>query len=189
MEDSDAGYVWAPSALYKEVEGLYYIIYSSRLYAKDDGDHTGPYRTAIRYTTTSDFQTVTPSQDHIYDSSTANIDQEIVQMDNGEFVRFLKDEVHNNVYQQISTGGLFGDWTTVGMPIPGVEGPTVFRDNTDTNKYHLWVDRIGSALQGAGYDAYEINDLSTGQVVKAANLSQNNIRHGSVTSLTQQQYK
>lgn len=66
----------------------------------------------------------------------------------GEYSRFIKNETALRVWEEHTTGGLFGTWTRVGGStayVVGVvdEGPLAFLDNTVANRVHLFVDEYG----------------------------------------------
>jgi len=187
LEGPEAGYVWAPSALYWK--GEYVVFWSSRIYAADDTKHTkAPLYTTIRYSTTKDFKTFSKPQNHIAPSASAKIDQEFIETGDGELVRFIKNESNKSITVEKSQGGLFGTWTQIGSTFQDREGPAAFRDIADPNKVHLWVDKFGGA-QGYGYDAWETTNLASGQFVRSPKpVTPAGFRHGTVTALTEEEY-
>lgn len=184
--------VWAPSAIYDAASEQYYVFWASRFYPTSDPDHTGTAgNDIIRYATTKDFTTFSEPKDYI-STSYSVIDQEFQKLDgDNHFARFIKDESVGKVYQEITTTGLFGEWSRVGGSSGFVtqdtrEGPASFRDNTDLSLYHLWLDNYSG---NGNYVPYQTDDIENGDYTQssAPNFPQG-LRHGSVTPVTQSQY-
>jgi hypothetical protein len=187
LEGPEAGYVWAPSALY--YNGEYIVFWSSRIYQQGDTQRQKPpLYTTIRYSKTKDFKTFTKPQNYIEPDGTARIDQEFVEIGNGEYVRFIKNESNKSITVEKRQGGIFGKWTMVGSKFQDREGPAAFRDITDPNKVHLWVDKFGGP-GGYGYDAWETTDIASGVFQRSAQtVTPAGFRHGTVTPLTSDEY-
>lgn len=189
VEGPEAGFVWAPSVI--QENDRYTLFWSSRIYEKSDIKHEKvPLYTTIRYTTTKDFITFDPPKNYIEPSKYSKIDQEFLALEGGEYLRFLKDESRNFITTEKSKGGLFGQWTQVGSSISEREGPLAFLDNKDSSLVHLWADRFGGP-QGYGYDSYESHDPINGNFkpTTGQTISPNGLRHGTVTPLTEEEYK
>ena len=66
LEDATLGMLWAPSAVWDDGTQQWYVFWSTRKYAQNDPNHTGPAgNDYIRYTTTKDFNTFAPAQNYI----------------------------------------------------------------------------------------------------------------------------
>jgi hypothetical protein len=189
VEDTSAGMVWAPSAVFDEEKGQYLVHWASKFYAADDTAHAGaPSATKLRYAYTSDFRTFSQPGDYIDYSPTDVIDLEFLPLGNNAYARFVKNETAKNVFTEISTQGLFGAWTRPQGPgsiiEAGVEGPAVYWDNVEEGKAHLLLDYYGED----GYRPFESTDVQGG-VWSASDRSAwpENLRHGSVLPITEAQ--
>ncbi|KAK8044442.1 hypothetical protein PG993_004466 [Apiospora rasikravindrae] len=179
VEDSTAGMVWAPEALWDASEA-------------SDTKHTGtPTAIRIRYAHTRDFRTFTAPQTYIDRSPTSVIDLDILPLypdaDNQQYVRFMKDETRKAVFMEYSTTGLFGNWTRAGGSsgtiASQVEGPAAYRDNLVEGKVHVLLDFYG----GDGYRPYEsTGDLRDNRWTASSRAGfPSNLRHGSVLPINQ----
>ncbi|GAP88737.1 putative glycoside hydrolase family 43 [Rosellinia necatrix] len=187
IEADTAGMAWAPSAVWDDATSQYYVFWASRLYSTSDTGHTGTASLdRIRYATTRDFATFSAPQDYLALPDTPLIDQEFLRTGTNSFTRFLKNETVNQVYQESTTGGLFGTWTRVPgylRPESPLEGPAAFADNTTPGLYYVWLDNYTqyvpyqtSNLQNPRWSASSTSGFPTG------------LKHGSVTPLTQKEY-
>ncbi|KAI0547817.1 glycoside hydrolase family 43 protein [Xylaria curta] len=187
VEADTAGMAWAPSAVWDDATSQYYVFWSSRQYSSSDTAHTGTASLdRIRYATTRDFTTFSAPQDYVALSDTPLIDQEFLRTGTNSFTRFLKNETVNQVYQENTTGGLFGTWTRVPgylRPESPLEGPAAFADNATPGLYHVWLDNYTqyvpyqtADLQNPSWSASSTSGFPAG------------LKHGSVTPLTQQEY-
>ncbi|PNS17852.1 Protein DSF2 [Sphaceloma murrayae] len=188
LEDSNAGMVWAPSAVWDAPSSQFYVFWASRLFAADDPDHTGPATlNRIRYATTTDFVTFSPAQDYIAFQDTGVIDQEFQYLgETDSWVRFVKNETLLQVYQETSTTGLFGPWTRspgyVSDRTP-LEGPASFKDNVDPDRYHLLLDDYTQYLP------FQSDDITAGQWSETSlDGWPRGLKHGVVTPLKQAEY-
>ncbi|RAH76574.1 arabinosidase [Aspergillus japonicus CBS 114.51] len=191
IEDETAGMAWAPSVVWNTTESQYYLFWSSRLYNTTDTNHTGTATLdRIRYTTTTDFVTFAPPADYLaLDSENIPlIDQEFLALGDtpGHYVRFLKDENVLHVYQETTTGGLFGEWTRAeGYIQDGVvyEGPAAFPDIQDATKFHLLLDNY------VEYVPFESTDVATAEWVASDRTGfSTGLKHGNVVLVTKGQY-
>ncbi|KAI0417097.1 family 43 glycoside hydrolase [Xylaria grammica] len=187
IEADTAGMAWAPSAVWDDATSQYYVFWSSRLYSTSDTEHTGTASLdRIRYATTRDFATFSAPQDYVAEPDTPLIDQEFLRTGVDSFTRFLKNETVNQVYQENTTGGLFGSWTRVPgylRPESPLEGPAAFADNVTPSLYHVWLDDYtqyvpfeASNLENPSWSASSTSGFPLG------------LKHGSVTPLTQKEY-
>ncbi|KAL2857235.1 putative arabinosidase [Aspergillus pseudoustus] len=190
IEDETAGMAWAPSAIYNSTENQYYLFWASRLYDIADTNHNGTATLdRIRYTTTTDFVTFAPPADYVaLDSENIPlIDQDFLSLgEEGHYVRFLKDENVLHVYQETTTGGIFGEWTRSSGYIEGgvvYEGPAAFPDINEAGKYHLLLDNY------VEYVPFETTDV-TGAVWTASDRTgfPAGLKHGNVVLVTQSEY-
>ena len=188
VETSTAGMLWAPSAVYDDKTSQFYVFWSARHYSSSDTSHTGTATLdRIRYATTKDFITFSAPRTYLALSDTPLIDQEFQYLGtSGSFARFLKNETVNQVYQETTTGGLFGTWTR----IPGYvrnesprEGPASFADNTTPGLYHLLLDDYTQ------YVPYQTSNIrSPSWTASSTSGFPTGLKHGSVTPLTQAEY-
>ncbi|XXG96219.1 hypothetical protein Hte_002500 [Hypoxylon texense] len=177
VEDSSAGMVWAPEAIWDA--------------AKNSG-HTGsPSNIRIRYAYTSDFKTFSAPQTYIDYAPTNIIDLDILPLDTvgKNYLRFMKDETAKTVFLEYSTTGLFGTWTRAGGSkgtiTSGVEGPAAYRDNKDNTKVHVLLDFYG----GDGYRPYEsTNPQGNAWTASSRTGFPSNLRHGSILPINQTLY-
>ncbi|KAK7703028.1 hypothetical protein SLS64_009299 [Diaporthe eres] len=188
IDSETAGMVWAPSAVYNTEDSLFYVFWSARHYAESDTAHTGTATLdRIRYATTADFETFSAPQDYLALPDTPLIDQEFQYLGtSGNYARFLKNETVNQVYQETTTGGLFGEWTRIPGYVSSLspaEGPAAFADNVTPGLYHLLLDDYTqyrpfetSDIQGGSWSASSTSGFPTG------------LKHGSVTPVTQEEY-
>ncbi|KAK3333764.1 glycosyl hydrolase [Cercophora scortea] len=197
VEDSTAGMVWAPEAIWdpaKGIKGQYLVYWASKFYPTSDSKHTGnPSNIQIRSAYTSDFKTFTVPQTYINKSPTNIIDLTILPLngsDGKSFLRFMKDETKKTVFVEVSTTGLFGTWTRPGGDSAsiqsGVEGPAAYLDNQVPGKVHLLLDFYG----GDGYRPYESTNpaSNSGWTASSKTAFPANLRHGSVMPVNQTLY-
>lgn len=188
IDSATAGMVWAPSAVYNTEDNLFYVFWAARHYAESDTAHTGTATLdRIRYATTADFETFSAPQDYVALPDTPLIDQEFQYLGTpGAYVRFLKNETVNQVYQETTTGGLFGQWERIPGYVSSLspaEGPAAYADNVTPGLYHLLLDDYTqyrpfetSNIEGGSWSSSSTSGFPTG------------LKHGSVTPVTQEEY-
>ncbi|CAJ0549264.1 Ff.00g028770.m01.CDS01 [Fusarium sp. VM40] len=188
VESETAGMTWAPSAVWDDAKKLYYVFWSARHYATSDPEHTGTASLdRIRYATTKDFVTFSPAKDYHAPKDTGLIDQEFQYLGKpGHFVRFLKNETVNQVYQETSTTGLFGKWDRIPgyvRPESPLEGPGSFADLRTPGLYHLLLDDYTQ------YIPFQTTNILSPKWEKSnyPNFPKG-LKHGSVTPLTKKEY-
>ena len=188
VEASTAGMLWAPSAVWDDTTSQYYVFWASRHYSSSDTGHTGTAGLdRIRYSTTKDFTTFSAPKDYLALSNTPLIDQEFQYLGTaGHYARFLKNETVNKVYQELTTGGLFGTWTRISGYVTDAtprEGPASFQDNVNAGTYHLLIDDYTQ------YIPFQTSNIQTGKWTQSsyANFPKG-VKHGSVTPVTQAEY-
>ncbi|KAI1391909.1 glycoside hydrolase family 43 protein [Hypoxylon trugodes] len=187
VEDATAGMAWAPSAVWDDATSQYYLFWSSRLYAASDTKHTGTATLdRIRYATTKDFATFSEPKDYWAPTGTGLIDQEFQYLGSkGAYARFAKNESTSQIYQEITSDGLFGTWTRVGLVTSDTprEGPASFADNVTPGLYHLLLDDYTQ------YVPYQTTDIRTLAWKKSSTSGfPTGLKHGSVTPVTQKEY-
>ncbi|KAI1498992.1 family 43 glycoside hydrolase [Biscogniauxia marginata] len=190
VETETAGMTWAPSAVWDDDTSQYYVFWSSRHYEASDTSHTGSATLdRIRYATTTDFITFSVPDDYVELSDTPLIDQEFQYLgEPGAFARFLKNETVNQVYEEVTTGGLFGTWTRASAGYVSdqspLEGPASFADNVTPGLYHLLMDDYTQ------YVPFETSDILSGSWERSSSSTglPAGLKHGSVTPLTQEEY-
>lgn len=178
--------VWAPSAVWDDATQQFYVFWASRLYSSSDTGHTGTAGLdRIRYATTKDFSTFSTPKDYVAPPGTPVIDQEFQYLgEPGHFARFIKNETTLQVYQENTTGGLFGSWTRVpGYITSGSpwEGTATYADNTVAGKYHLLLDNYEQ------YVPFESESLGKWTASSTSGFPVG-LKHGSVTQITQAEF-
>ena len=190
----EAGCTWAPEATYDPQTGEYVVYWASRTPNKDT-------KQRLYYAKTRDFYSFTEPQLWIdYDQS--SIDTTMIE-ENGTYYRFTKNEggstnslgaktktifleKSNQVlgtYAQIASESLNGNQY--------VEGPTIFKlnsDDADTNTWCLLVDDFG----GGGYYPLLTTDLESGVFTKpeaGTYKMPSRARHGTPIRITKAEYQ
>ena len=190
----EAGCTWAPEATYDPQTGEYVVYWASRTPNKDT-------KQRLYYAKTRDFYSFTDPQLWIdYDQS--SIDTTMIE-ENGTYYRFTKNEggstnslgaktktifleKSNQVlgtYAQIASESLNGNQY--------VEGPTIFKlnsDDADTNTWCLLVDDFG----GGGYYPLLTTDLESGVFTKpeaGTYKMPSRARHGTPIRITKAEYQ
>ncbi|PVH68687.1 glycoside hydrolase family 43 protein [Cadophora sp. DSE1049] len=186
IEVPEAGMAWAPSVVYDDASSQYFVFWASRLYSSSDTSHTGTASLdRIRYATTKDFTAFSAPQDYLSIPGTPVIDQEFQYLGTaGHYARFIKNETVNRVYQEISTGGLFGSWERVEGYVSSLspsEGPAVFEDNMVKGRYYLLLDNYSEYVP---YQTADIEQAGSWVAAEFGNFPRG-LKHGSVTPLRQ----
>lgn len=188
----EAGNTWAPEAFYDEETGEYVVFWASRLF--DKGTRSGgDWVQRILLSKTRDFHTFTEPEMYM-DLGYSTIDTTMIAH-GGKIYRFTKDERENEaaspygkmVFQE-SLNSVFDSERVLikeGVgDIKGVEGPTVFKSNTE-EKWYLFVDEFG----GRGYIPLETRNLDSGKWTVSADYDlPASPRHGTVIPVTKSEY-
>ena len=208
-----AGNTWAPEAFYDEAAGEYVVYWASALYPTTDtaGRDINTSYQRMMYATTRDFVTFSdpkPWIDVKRGTGRGMIDATVVK-DGDTYYRVVKDEASMTPRQEKSTDlravvtGSLATTTSspgwqlvkervgVGQPNPwggtftNGEGPTVFRDNDDPDRWYMFIDQP-SYHGGRGYLAFQTDDIASGDwtSVPGAELP-SSPRHGTVIPVTQ----
>jgi len=187
----EAGNTWAPEAFYDEASGEYIVFWASKLFMNEA--HTGDAYQKIMYSKTKDFKAFTEPEVYM-DFGYSIIDTTMIAH-NGIVYRFTKDERDN---QPLSPYGkmifherlesLFDSKARLikegAAGLKGVEGPTVFKSNTE-EKWYMFADEFG----GRGYVPLETTDLDSGEWTVAADYDlPSSPRHGTVIPITNSEY-
>ena len=175
---------WAPSVIYDDATCQYFVFWASRLYSSSDTAHTGTASIdRIRYATTKDFRIFSAPQDYLAPPDTPVIDQEFQYLGTpGHYARFIKNETVLQVYQEITTDGLFGTWERVEGYVSSLsptEGPASFKDNERTRTYYLLLDNYQE------YIPFQTTDIEQAGSWTAAGFGSfpRGLKHGSITPL------
>ncbi|MDR6508636.1 immunoglobulin-like domain-containing protein [Arthrobacter oryzae] len=191
-----AGNTWAPEGHYDEKIGAYVVYWASKLYADNDPNHTGGTYNKMMYSTTRDFRTFTEAK--VWNDPGNSVIDSTVIKEGDTFYRFTKDEgrvsgcldIMQEKSQDLLAVDLPGtnprNWSLMGNCIGknagtgGVEGPTVFKSNTE-EKYYLFVDEFG----GRGYIPLESTSLENPDWKLSTNYELPRApRHGTVLPVT-----
>ncbi|KAF7591682.1 hypothetical protein BBP40_001190 [Aspergillus hancockii] len=187
VEDSTAGMVWAPDAIWDPEQEQYFVHWASKFYSAEDTAHTGDPTTnnILRYAYTKDFKTFSEPRTYIEGKADV-IDLTFLQVDSNTLLRSYKDSSASGLPVEVSTNGLLGDWSSLGT-VPGsgsYEAPYFFADNAGGGKGYLLADLVGSS---PGLAAWTTSDLKGGSFTKNS-VDLTFMRHNSVLSVTQSQY-
>lgn len=191
-----AGNTWAPEAHYDEKIGAYVVYWASKIYADSDPNHAGGTHNKMMYSTTRDFRTF--SEAKVWNDPGDSVIDSTVIKEGDTYYRFTKDEARVSgcldIMQEKSTDLLAVDlpaanpraWSLMANCIGknagtgGVEGPTVFKSNTE-EKYYLFVDEFG----GRGYIPLESTSLENPNWKLSSNYELPRApRHGTVLPVT-----
>ncbi|MFE4833362.1 immunoglobulin-like domain-containing protein [Arthrobacter sp. NPDC056691] len=191
-----AGNTWAPEAHYDAKIGAYVVYWASKIYAENDPNHTGGTYNKMMYSTTRDFRTFTEAK--VWNDPGNSVIDSTVIKEGDTYYRFTKDEGQVSgcldIMQEKSSDLLAIDlpatnprnWTLMGNCIGkkagtgGVEGPTIFKSNTE-EKYYLFVDEFG----GRGYIPLESTSLENPDWKLSTNYELPRApRHGTVLPVT-----
>jgi hypothetical protein len=211
-----AGNTWAPEAYYDEGLGQYVVYWASALYptTETDGRDIATSYQRMMYATTTDFRTFSTPQPWVDVSRGGGrgmIDA-TVQLVGDTYYRIIKDEATFTVRQEKSpslTATVTGSLPTTTSPATGWqlvkervgsgqanpwggtfdqgEGPTMFQDNEDPDRWYLFIDQP-SYHGGQGYLAFQTDDLPSGDWVSVPTADlPSSPRHGTVLPVTQEE--
>ena len=190
----EAGCTWAPEATYDPQTGEYVVYWASRTPNKDT-------KQRLYYAKTRDFYSFTEPQLWIdYDQS--SIDTTMIE-ENGTYYRFTKNEGGSTNSLGAKTKTIFleksnqvlGTYAQIASESLNanqyVEGPTIFKlnsDDADTNTWCLLVDDFG----GGGYYPLLTTDLESGVFTKpeaGTYKMPSRARHGTPIRITKAEYQ
>ncbi|WP_433583425.1 immunoglobulin-like domain-containing protein [Paenibacillus amylolyticus] len=187
----EAGNTWAPEIMYDKTTGEYIVFWASRMF--EDASHTGSAYQKMMYSKTRDFYTFTEPQVYL-DYGYSIIDTTMIEHE-GKVYRFTKDEQNNGasapfgkmIFQEVGDSILDPTFKMINQGVGNikwVEGPTIFKSNTD-EKWYLFVDEFG----GRGYVPFETTNLASGVWTLSSNYNlPASPRHGTVIPITQSEY-
>ena len=190
-----AGNTWAPEAFYDPGLGAYVVFWASKIYAENDPRHTGDTYNKMMYATTRDFHTFTEPK--VWNDPGHSVIDSTMIFHDGRYYRFTKDERGNSaatpcgkfiVEQKSATilnpaYDLVRDCIGKGS-LGAVEGPTVFKSNTE-DKWYLYLDDF----TGRGYVPFESTDLDSGVWTMSTGYDlPASPRHGTVLPINQAEY-
>ena len=208
-----AGNTWAPEAFYDDDAGEYVVYWASALYptADETGRDIATSYQRMMYATTRDFVTFSEPQPWIdvkRGTGRGMIDATVVK-DGDTYYRVVKDEATMIPRQEKSTdlratvtGSLPTTTSTPGWQLvkAGVgggqpnpwggtftqgEGPTIFRDNQDADRWYMFIDQP-SYHGGQGYLAFETDDIASGDWTSVPDAAlPSSPRHGTVIPVSQ----
>ncbi|CAM4364531.1 hypothetical protein L1N85_22380 [Paenibacillus alkaliterrae] len=191
VSPAEAGNTWAPEVFFDEATGEYIVFWASKLFA--DESHAGDAYQKIMYSKTRDFHVFTEPQVYM-DFGYSIIDTTMISH-KGKIYRFTKDERDNQplspygkmVFQEVldSVFDTGNQMVKEGVgSVKGIEGPTVFKSNTE-EKWYLFVDEFG----GRGYVPLETTDLDSGEWTVSPDYDlPSSPRHGTVIPITKTEY-
>ncbi|KAI4736492.1 hypothetical protein E4T50_13001 [Aureobasidium sp. EXF-12298] len=200
LVNSTAGNAWAPEAYWEPLIDAYIVIFASRFWSDANPERTGPQPpNKLMYVTTTDFVTFSEAELYFYPGYPVIDATFIATPDQGPNVwyRWIKSEVDYTIYQQRSENGILGDWVNVGGASDDVrvtfasqysnnEGPLIFRDNLDAQKFHLWIDE--NDLQTYIPATADTLDDMSAWVPDDMSGFPKDVKHGKVLAVNQQQY-
>ncbi|KAL3480519.1 hypothetical protein BJX99DRAFT_254509 [Aspergillus californicus] len=190
VEGDTAGMAWAPDAVWDPARCQYFVHWAAQLFSEDDPGHTGDavLPNSLRYAYTSDFKTFTEPQTYITLETESAIDLSFLKLDDTTFIRYYVDGATTSPVQEISTDGLFGEWTALEGTIENsssFEAPYPIWDNVEEDKAYLFNDRVGS---NPGVFAWESTDVTSGNWARNDDYDLTWMRHLSILAVTQEQY-
>ncbi|KAG8631273.1 hypothetical protein KVT40_000413 [Elsinoe batatas] len=186
----NAGYVWAPSAIWDVDRNAYAVFWSSRTYQADDPAHLGPSQGPfIFYSHTSDFVTFTTPARWEPNVTTTYIDQEIQYLGGETYIRYISDTANLRIVLDRSDTGLFGQWNRVGRPVDKTrEGAAAYRDILNPSRYYLWEDNYTGGAD-AGYECYYTETFTVPYTPCDPALTPKGMRHGGVVQIESGMYE
>lgn len=182
----EAGCVWAPEAVYDEKRDAYLVFFASKVKFPEEPE--AKHRIYCSYT--KDFQTFSDTEIYIERKNDV-IDTTIVQED-GVYYRFSKDETEKCIRMDYGVD-LMGSFAPVESDVLsglyGVEGPAVFY----AKEHQAWCLLVDQFAEQKGYLPLLAEHLSDGAFTimeqGGYDMGQIKKRHGSVLSVTEEEYK
>ncbi len=182
----EAGCVWAPEAVYSGKDGKYFCFWASMV--KEEGEENAKQRIYAAWT--KDFYEYSKPFKYI-ERDCHVIDTDII-CDNGTYYRFSKDETTKRIKLDRSKNLADGPYEDVKCEtlenLQGVEGPQAYYLR-DIGKWCLIVDRFAT---NGGYLPIICDDLENGVLRilpdSEFDMGHNKKRHGSVLSITDEEY-
>ncbi len=181
-----AGCVWAPEAIYDEVERAFLVFFASMI--KLPGDETPKQRVYASYT--EDFKKFTDP--FVYIERDNHVIDTTIVYDGKKYYRFTKDETTKKILMETSKTLKSKDFSIVKSKIlndiTGVEGPEIYQ--LPDKKWCLIIDQFA---EDKGYLPLISQNLSQGKFRVLGNdeynLGKTKKRHGGVLRLTDEEYE
>ena len=197
---AELGMMWAPEATwvpdyYGEGKGAFVVYWSSKTYAEDDPNHDASSVENIMWGATTDFtqETFEYGGKFLDGGAKGWIDTTIIQNE-GRTYHITKSNELQIIMEYTDDKEWWKEgtqWTRVQERIGqsrfgSVEGPAVFKDHSNDNRWYLFVDDLPSP----GYQPMISTDLNQGwdYLDSPDYFLTPNTKHGGVISLTKKQY-
>ncbi|KAK3688048.1 glycosyl hydrolase [Podospora appendiculata] len=174
VSPDNAGMTWAPDAIWDPSTSRFMVFWTSNIQGAGGG-----WKTMRSFT--KDFQTFTTAEAYV----SLGMDNTIAAF-SGKFYMLSKNGPGNLLQENVASS-LNGPWSKVSENIgqgamTAGEGPLVFQNNLNPNKWHLWIDDY---TKGSGYLPFETTNLPGGSWTKSQNYKlPKNPRHGYVVPIT-----
>lgn len=202
VKQANLGMMWAPEALwvpdyYGEGDGAFVVYWSSRYY--NDEAQTIDTGSRVMWGATRDFTQDTYEYGGIFVNTGADtIDTTMIQND-GKTYRITKQQQEAvGIFMEVTESKTWWlpdtQWTTIQRQLgkewagsaSGVEGPAVFKNHSEDNKWYLYVDVIPTI----GYRPMVSTNLDQGftKYESSSFYMAPHTKHGGVISLTKAQY-
>ncbi|MDO3387274.1 glycoside hydrolase family 43 protein [Gilvimarinus sp. SDUM040013] len=183
----DAGCTWAPEAIYDSENDRYMVFWAS----KTGRDNYSKHRIWAAHT--QDFKSF--SEPFVYIEKPHTVIDTTIVNEEGTFYRFSKDEAEKTITMERSEH-LMGEWDLMEdfslASLTGYEGPASFvlKSHEDGEPSH-WSLLLDFYSKGEGYQAYETDNLSSGdfKAVEAMKFPFHPVRHGTVLSLSTAEFQ
>jgi hypothetical protein len=148
---SNYGMTWAPDAVWDKTRNQYMVFWTS------SGGSIG-WGQLKAYT--ADFKTFSNTET----AWSIGMDNTIAYDDSSNRFYMMTKNGPNELIEQRWSSTLGSSWNLVKNQIgsgsmPKGEGPLIFRDIKDKNKWHLWIDNY---MVGSGYLPFETTNLAAG---------------------------
>ncbi|KEZ45675.1 hypothetical protein SAPIO_CDS1445 [Scedosporium apiospermum] len=175
VSPENAGMTWAPDAIWHPEKEAYQVFWTSKLDGAD--------ALHIMRSFTTDFKNFTVGERYVdrgMDATIAYAD------DTGKYYFISKNGPAEGI-EHSTADSLEGPWTKLGDRIglnkmKAGEGPLIFRNNVNPDKWHLWIDAY---LDGGGYVPFETEDIESGKWTPSEGYKlPADPRHGSVVPIT-----
>ncbi|ROT42399.1 endo-1,4-beta-xylanase [Sodiomyces alkalinus F11] len=172
VSPSNAGMTWAPDAIWDPASRRYLVHWTCHL--KGEGWF-------IMRSFTSDFVTFTPAERWL---TGAGMDATVAHdPSTNTFYRISKNGP-GELIEQARASALNGPWTVIrnriGEPLPAGEGPLVFRNNQNPNRWHLLIDDY---TRGRGYQPFETTNIGAASWTQSSMTLPPSSRHGYVVGM------
>ncbi|KAF2261119.1 hypothetical protein CC78DRAFT_535905 [Lojkania enalia] len=175
VSPDNAGMTWAPDAIWHPEKKAYQVFWTSKL----DGNSA----LHIMRSFTTDFKNFTIGERYV----DRGMDATIAHDDSTGNYYFISKNGPGNGIEHNVANSLEGPWRKISDRIglskmQAGEGPLIFKNNVNPNKWHLWIDAY---LDGGRYIPFETDDVESGQWMPSQGYGlPADPRHGSVVPIT-----